>query len=87
LTAQRYTAGRGVLAGVTWRACTTTASSCETDTTCLANLRELRREELWLVADVRAHTFTDITESNYWHRGRLKFPSEIEQLLRQVDGD
>ena len=57
-----------------------------TDADCLATLRRLREEELLLVADVRAHQFTDITESNYWHRGRLKFPSEIEQLLQRVGG-
>lgn len=55
------------------------------DAVCLATLRQLRQDELQLFADVRAHAFTDLTESNYWHRGRLKFPSEIEQLLRRVE--
>jgi hypothetical protein len=37
-----------------------------------------------LFALVRAHRFTDLTESNYWHRGRLKFPGDLEQLLRRL---
>jgi hypothetical protein len=53
---------------------------------CLAQLQELRAEETWLFAEVRAHRFTDLTESNYWHRGRLKFPGEIEQTLERLDG-
>jgi hypothetical protein len=52
---------------------------------CLARLRELRAEEVQLFAEVRAHRFADLTESNYWHRGRLKFPGEIEQALGRVE--
>ena len=32
-----------------------------------------------LFAEARAHRFADPTESNHWHRGRLKFPGRIEQ--------
>jgi hypothetical protein len=54
------------------------------DAACLARLCDLRDREQALFADVRAHTFADITESNYWHRGRLKFPGEIARLLQQA---
>jgi len=60
------------------------ASRWATDSGCLATLQRLREDELQLFADVRAHEFADITESNYWHRGQLKFPSEIEQLLQRL---
>jgi hypothetical protein len=33
---------------------------------------------------VRAHSFIDLTEWNYWHRGRLKFPGDLEQVLRRL---
>ncbi len=49
----------------------------------LVVLKNLRQRELDLFQQARAHTFTDITEHNYWHRGRLKFPSPIEQELQQ----
>lgn len=42
-------------------------------------LELLRAEEAQIATDVRAHKFQDISESNYWHRGRLKFPSELQQ--------
>lgn len=48
---------------------------------CVAGLRELRAEEELLFDEVRGHHFADPTESNYWHRGRLKFPGRIEQAL------
>ena len=56
------------------------------DAGCLTQLRELRARELTLFSDVRSHEFSDLTESNYWHRGRLKFPSEMQQLLARVGG-
>ena len=52
---------------------------------CLPRLRHLRAEELQLFAEVRAHRFADLTESNYWHRGRLKFPGEIQQALERTE--
>lgn len=48
----------------------------------------LRTRELELFAAVRRHHFEDLTESNYWHRGRLKFPGVIEmewRALRESD--
>jgi hypothetical protein len=51
------------------------------DGDCLSRLRDLRTRELQLFSDVRGHQFRDLTESNYWHRGRLKFPGETAQLL------
>jgi hypothetical protein len=41
-------------------------------------LGTLETAERSLFEEVRKHTFTDITEYNYWHRSRLKFPSAIE---------
>jgi hypothetical protein len=51
---------------------------------CLKQACQLRAREVELFALVRAHRFTDLTESNYWHRGRLKFPGDLEQLLRRL---
>ena len=51
---------------------------------CLKQVCELRAREVELFALVRAHSFTDLTESNYWHRSRLKFPGDLEQLLRRL---
>jgi hypothetical protein len=62
------------------------ASRWVEDRECLTRLRQLRAEEIRLFAEVRAHRFADLTESNYWHRGRLKFPGEIEQILERLDG-
>ena len=54
------------------------------DPECLERACRLRTRELDLFDDVRAHTFSDIGESDYWHRGRLKFPGDLEQLLRRL---
>ena len=43
--------------------------------------------ELELFAAVRQHQFKDITESNYWHRGRLKFPGRIEMECQSLGKD
>jgi hypothetical protein len=59
----------------------TCASRWATDTACLTQLQQMRAMEEALFEDVRAHEFTNINESDYWHRGRLKFPSEIQQEL------
>jgi hypothetical protein len=61
------------------------ASRWAEDRECLARLRQLRAEETRLFAEVRAHRFADLTESNYWHRGRLKFPGRIEPILEAND--
>lgn len=50
----------------------------------LAALDLLRAEELEIHRQAAAHSFKDITESNYWHRSRLKFPSSLEQELRRL---
>jgi hypothetical protein len=55
-----------------------------TDAECVKQACQLRAREVELFAVVRAHSFTDLTESNYWHRGRLKFPGDLEQLLRRL---
>ena len=47
-------------------------------------VRALRTRELKLFAAVRRHHFKDLTESNYWYRGRLKFPGVIEMELQSL---
>jgi hypothetical protein len=54
---------------------------------CLKQACQLRAREVELFAIARAHNFSDLTESNYWHRGRLKFPGDLEQLLRRLAED
>jgi uncharacterized protein YlxW (UPF0749 family) len=49
----------------------------------LARLRELRERELQLLDQARAAKLDDPLEYNYWHRGRLKFPSRIQMELEQ----
>ena len=44
-----------------------------------SEVKKLRKEELKLFSDVNKHKFSDETEYNYWHRGRMKFPSVIAQ--------
>ena len=49
-----------------------------------AMLELLREEEAAISEEARAHQFRDEAESNYWHRGRLKFPSLLQtELSRQ----
>lgn len=57
------------------------------DAECVEQACRLRARELDLFAEVRAHDFSSITESNYWHRGRLKFPGDLEQLLLRLSGE
>jgi hypothetical protein len=47
----------------------------------LASLKGLSTKEDDLFSEVRDHKFDDITEYNYWHRGRLKFPGSIKTEL------
>ena len=54
---------------------------------CLKQACQLRAREVELSAIARARSFSDPTESNYWHRGRLKFPGDLEQLLRRLAED
>lgn len=49
-----------------------------------AAVNKLRSRELEIFAAVRNHEFKNLTESNYWHRGRLKFPSSIEMELQAL---
>lgn len=50
----------------------------------MAVLELLREEEVEIYRQAAAHPFKDITESNHWHRGRLKFPSMLEQELQRL---
>jgi len=45
----------------------------------------LRDEELEISQEAKVHQFKDPAESNYWSRGRLKFPSPIQTELRLLD--
>ena len=47
----------------------------------LERLSSLNKKEGDLFNEVRQHKFDNITEYNYWHRGRLKFSSDIKQEL------
>ena len=52
-------------------------------------VKKLRKQELKLFADVEKHQFKDQTEYNYWHRGRMKFPSVLAseaQWLKKKEG-
>jgi hypothetical protein len=60
------------------------AAAWQTNPECLKQACQLRAREVELFAIARARSFTDLTESNYWHRGRLKFPGDLEQLLRRL---
>jgi reverse gyrase len=44
----------------------------------ITKLEELHKKEQELFKEVKQHKFDNITEYNYWHRGRLKFPSNIK---------
>jgi hypothetical protein len=45
----------------------------------------LGEEEAAISEEARAHNFKDLTEYNYWRRGRLKFPSVIQMELRLLE--
>jgi hypothetical protein len=60
------------------------AAAWQANPECLKQACQLRAREVGLFAIARAHNFTDLTESNYWHRSRLKFPGDLEQLLRRL---
>lgn len=47
-------------------------------------LKELSKKEDNLFNEVRLHKFENITEHNYWHRGRMKFPSSIKTELNII---
>lgn len=53
-------------------------------------LKSLSTKEDNLFNEVRSHKFEDITEYNYWHRSRLKFPSNIKielDLITKTEKD
>jgi hypothetical protein len=53
-----------------------------------AELEKLRVEEKQLFAEAENCDFgKDLQAWNYWHRGRLKFPSKIELELRRLERD
>jgi len=41
----------------------------------------LRQEEITISEQASSYQFQDVTESNYWRRGRLKFPSSLKMEL------
>ncbi len=47
-------------------------------------LKMLSKKEDDLFNEVRIHKFENITEHNYWHRGRMKFPSSIKTELNVI---
>lgn len=47
-------------------------------------LKVLVEQERTIAMEAKAHHFADITESNFWHRSRLKFPSRTSQALQQL---
>ena len=47
-------------------------------------LEELNKKEDDLFTEVNLHKFENTTEHNYWHRGRLKFPSNIKMEIFSI---
>lgn len=47
-------------------------------------LKELSNKEDDLFTEVKLHKFENITEHNYWHRSRLKFPSNIKMEIFRI---
>jgi hypothetical protein len=50
-----------------------------------AIVRLLREEELVIFSEAGKHKFQNEPEAAYWHRGRLKFPSSLQNELRLLD--
>jgi hypothetical protein len=50
----------------------------------LEKLKSLSKKEDDLFDEVKLHKFEDIKEYNYWHRGRLKFPSNIKMEIFRI---
>lgn len=48
-------------------------------------VKKLAKKENELFSEVKNHKFENVTESNYWHRGRLKFPSNLQMELERID--
>lgn len=47
-------------------------------------VKKIAKKENNLFDEVRNHKFDSITESNYWHRSRLKFPSNIKMEVDRI---
>lgn len=47
-------------------------------------LKELSKKEDNLFKEVKLHDFVGLKEYNYWHRGRLKFPSKIKMEILEI---
>lgn len=47
-------------------------------------LKELSKKEDDLFTEVKLQKFENISEHNYWHRGRLKFPSNIKMEIFSI---
>ena len=50
-----------------------------------AIVRWLRAQELAAHAEAGRRRFTDAAVHNYWHRGRLKFPTATAQAVRRLE--
>lgn len=48
-------------------------------------VKSLAKKENDLVEEVKQYKFENITESNYWHRGRLKFPSNLKMEVERIN--
>lgn len=51
----------------------------------VAALKVLREDEMKLFEDAKNVRFNNMTEHEYWHRSRLKFPSSIIQELQLIE--
>lgn len=50
----------------------------------IEKIKKLSKKEDDLFNEVKLHKFDDLTEHNYWHRSRLKFPSNIKMELEVI---
>jgi hypothetical protein len=50
----------------------------------IEKIKKLSTKEDDLFNQVKLYKFDDITEHNYWHRSRLKFPSNIKMELEVI---
>jgi hypothetical protein len=50
-------------------------------------VQKLRKDELALFERVRKCQFTNEKDHNYWYRGRLKFPTKLEQELKSIEAE
>jgi hypothetical protein len=50
----------------------------------IEKIKKVSKKEDDLFNEVNLYKFDDITEYNYWHRSRLKFPSNIKIELEVI---